>query len=145
MSVFQKVQSETETGRLGRHALWTGVALVGALALTFLFLSVFAAVMHWGNVSEKWIAPVVTVLSLLSLFSAVRFLVHKVGGSFLTGALSGALYYLLLHLVSVLMGADGFSLRALALLVIGALTGGIGANLGKNAPEKKKKHKRKKK
>ncbi len=145
MSVFQSMQSETETGALGRRAVWTGVALLGAFLLTFLCLAAFAAVLYFASVPEKWIVPAVTVFSLLSLFFAARFAVRRSGGGFWSGALIGAVYYLVLHLISTLMGGSGLSLRALVLLVIGTLTGGIGANLGKTAPEKKKKLKRKKK
>lgn len=144
MSDFQSKTSQSQTSAFGRRALWTGVGLLGAFLLTFLCMVAFAALLYFGNVSEKWAVPAVTVISLVSLFFAARFSARRSGGRFWTGASVGAVYYFVLHLISVLMGGPGFSVRAILLLVIGALTGGIGVNLGNTTPEKKKKRKRKK-
>ena len=123
------------------------LSLFLAFAGTWIAVAVFAAVVYWGGVDDKWVVPVATVCALLSLFFGARLTGKGAHGhGFVLGAAVGVCYWVLLYAFSMIWIRDfDFSVRTAIFMLIGTMAGGIGGVAGQTVPEKRDKHRRKKK
>lgn len=140
------VQNETAFApELKKNVLSVLVGLALAFGMTLAMLLLLAAVAYFGDIGDGFLAPIATGISLLFLFFSVR-IVSKGARGFLFGAVVGLLYYVILYICALSMFAEfNFSVRTAVFMLIGILTGGLGGLVGKSAPEKRSKHRKKKK
>lgn len=147
MSVLNIAQQKEDAPAMMRSPLRILAGIVLALGVTFVGIALFSAILFFGSVNEKWVVPVMTVLSLLALFFGAKFAAKPMQEhGFVLGAAVGVLYYVLLCIIALLMLSDfTFSVRTAVFMLIGVLTGGVGGLAGQTTPEKRSKHKKKKK
>ncbi len=139
MSVLNQTVQKEDAPELKRTLLRVLAGLALAVGMTLAVIAGLAALLFFTNISEKWVAPAATVLSLLSLFFGAKLAAkHAQGRGFVLGALVGILYYVLLYVCALFVLSDfTFSVRTAIFMLIGALTGGVGGLAGQAAPEKK--------
>ena len=117
--------------------------LAVAFGVTLVALLMFTAVLYFSDIDEAVVSPVVTGVSLLSLFLGARIAVRE-QRHFGIGAILGVLYYVILYACALAMFTEfNFSLRTLVFMLIGTLVVGIGAVMYGGQVEKKSNHKKK--
>ena len=99
-----------------------------------IFLFIFSIVLTYTNVSETFIAPVIIVVTAISIFigsSIVNFNMRKNG--LLNGAIIGGVYLLLIYMLSGMM-SHNFSLNIQSIIIIisGIVCGMFGGVIGVN-------------
>ena len=124
--------------------LFAGLAI--AVLITVATFLIFAAMLYFGNIREKWIVPVVTVMALLSVFFGARFAAkHLLKHRFWQGVLLGVLYYLIVYIGALsCFETFNFSVRTAVFFLIGALVGGLGSMSVQHGAAKKTKKRKKK-
>ena len=106
-----------------------------ALGITILSLFIFAILLTYTNIQENTMIPVVIIITAVSILigSSLSTLRIKKNG-LLNGALVGAIYILLIYIISSITGS-GFSLNIMSTImfissiVAGMIGGIIGVNL----------------
>ncbi len=105
-----------------------------ALEITILLLFIFAILLTYTNIQENTMIPVVISITIISILvgSSLSTLKIKKNG-LLNGALVGAIYILLIYIISSLTGS-GFSLNIMSIimLVSSIIAGMIGGIVGVN-------------
>ena len=105
-----------------------------AIALTAIFLSSYAAILSFTNISETTIVPVVIVLTGISLLigSSISTIPIKKQGM-LNGGLVGLIYMLVLYIISsIILGNFGLNINSIIMIAVGVLTGMVGGIIGVN-------------
>lgn len=106
-----------------------------ALGITILSLFIFAILLTYTNIQENTMIPVVIIITAVSILigSSLSTLRIKKNG-LLNGALVGAIYILLIYIISSITGS-GFSLNIMSVvmfissIIAGMIGGIIGVNL----------------
>lgn len=105
-----------------------------AIILSLIFLTVYAAVLSFTNVSENTMVPVVLVITGISILigSSMSSISIKKKG-LMNGALVGLIYAITLYILSSIFGA-GFSieLNSIIMIIVAIITGMIGGIIGVN-------------
>lgn len=105
-----------------------------AIILSLIFLTVYAAVLSFTNVSENTMVPVVLVITGISILigSSMSSISIKKKG-LMNGALVGLIYAITLYILSSIFGA-GFSieLNSIIMIIVSIITGMIGGIIGVN-------------
>ena len=105
-----------------------------AIILSLIFLTVYAAVLSFTNVSENTMVPVVLVITGISILigSSMSSISIKKKG-LMNGALVGLIYAITLYILSSIFGA-GFSigLNSIIMIIVEIITGMICEIIGVN-------------
>lgn len=134
-SLVENSTINTNTG-IGRNttllAVFKGILLSFAFTLVFLFI--FSIFLTYTNIQEATIAPVIIVLTGISILAGATISTRKVKkNGILNGGIIGFIYILLLYYFSSLI-ETGFSLTLYSILMIvfAILAGMIGGIVGVN-------------
>lgn len=107
-----------------------GIAIIS----TLIFLLIFSAILTYTNLSEQTIAPVIIVVTAISILigsSIGNFKLKKNG--ILNGALIGGIYFIVLYLISSFINMNFSVNREMIIIVlIGVLFGIFGGIIGVN-------------
>lgn len=105
-----------------------------AVSISLMGILIFALIIKFTDISEKWILPINQIIKTISIFFGV-FLVfgkNKQNG-FLKGLAIGIIYTILAYLVfSILAGQFSFSLNSFTDMLFGGLIGGISGIIAVN-------------
>ena len=105
-----------------------------SIIFTLVFLFVFSIILTYTNISESFIAPVIIVITAISIFigSSIGNMKLRKNG-LLNGALVGGIYLLSIYLLSGIIGQN-FSLSAQSIIIIvsGMICGMFGGIIGVN-------------
>ena len=105
-----------------------------AIVLTAIFLTIYATILSFTNISETTIVPVVIVLTGISLLigSSISTIPIKKQGMF-NGGLVGLIYMLVLYIISsIILGNFGLNINSIIMIAVGVLTGMVGGIIGVN-------------
>ena len=105
-----------------------------SIIFTLIFLFVFSLLLTYTSISESFIAPVIIVITAISIFigSSIGNIKLKKNGM-LNGALVGGIYLLCLYLLSGII-SQNFLLSAQSIIIIiaGMICGMFGGIIGVN-------------
>lgn len=105
-----------------------------SIIFTLIFLFVFSIILTYTNISESFIAPVIIVITAISIFigSSIGNIKMKKNG-LLNGALIGGIYLLSIYLLSGIINQN-FSLTTQSIIIIiaGMICGMLGGIIGVN-------------
>lgn len=108
-----------------------------SIALTLVFILIFAFIIRFSNLDEKWIFPINQVIKVISLFIGmlIAFKKYKNKG-LISGIIVGFLYYILSFIIfSILQGSLVLSIKnlydLLLTMVMSGIIGVISVNIGK--------------
>lgn len=109
-----------------------GVAI--SIIFTLILLFIFSIILTYTNISESFIAPVIIVITAISIFigsSIGNFKMKKNG--MLNGALIGGIYLISIYLLSGIINKN-FSLTTQSIIIIvsGMICGMFGGIIGVN-------------
>ena len=106
-------------------AIFSGTIV--SIAITLILILIFAVLIRFTNISDKFIFPVNQVIKIISLFIGVSvFLKKDKSKGFLKGVLLGIFYFILSFVVfSFLQGGFSFTLKNLYDLILTSLMGGL--------------------
>ena len=105
-----------------------------SIMFTLIFLFVFSVMLTYTNISESFIAPVIIVITAISIFigSSIGNIKLKKNGM-LNGALIGGIYLLSIYLLSGIMGQNfSLSTQSIIIIISGMLCGMFGGIIGVN-------------
>ena len=105
-----------------------------AIILSLIFLTVYAAVLSFTNVSENTMVPVVLVITGISILIGSSMSSISIKKKVLmNGALVGLIYAITLYILSSIFGA-GFSIgfNSIIMIIVAIITGMIGGIIGVN-------------
>lgn len=127
---------------LKEHGKKTGAILTGAalgVAVTFIFLLIFAAAVNFLNLDRAYCAPLATLSLAFGSFAAAFFVSRKIGcKGYLTGTLVGLISFALITVISLIFTKNGLTGNTLFRLVIIVLASAIGGISGVNRGSGKK-------
>ena len=112
--------------------IFKGVLISAIITLILLFI--FSAILTYTNISENTINPAVLVITAISVLigSMISSLKKKKNG-FINGGIVGFIYFLILYLLSGILGNEcSFSIYSIAFIIICILFGIIGGIIGVN-------------
>ncbi len=96
-----------------------------SIVITLIFLLIFSIILTYTNISEDTIAPVIIVLTSISILigSSIGSLKIKKNG-ILNGAIIGGLYFIIIYLISSLLNLN-FSItsQTIILTIVGVVFG----------------------
>lgn len=105
-----------------------------AIVLSLIFLTIYAAILSFTNISENTMVPVVLVITGISILigSSMSSISIKKKG-LINGALVGLIYAITLYALSSIFGA-GFSIgfNSIIMIIVSIITGMIGGIIGIN-------------
>ncbi|MBQ2836306.1 MAG: TIGR04086 family membrane protein [Clostridia bacterium] len=105
-----------------------------SLIFTLIFLFVFSIILTYTNISESFIAPVIIVITAISIFigSSIGNIKLKKNGM-LNGALVGGIYLLSIYLLSGIISQNfSLSTQSIIIIVAGMICGMFGGIIGVN-------------
>lgn len=105
-----------------------------SLSCTFIFLLIFSVVLTYTNISEKFIEPVIIILTAISIFigSSIGNMKIKKNG-ILNGAIIGGIYLLSIYLISSIINTNfSLNLGSIVIIILGMICGVIGGIVGVN-------------
>ena len=109
-----------------------GVAI--SIIFTLIALFIFSLILTYTNISEKFIAPVIIVITAISIFigSSIGNLKMKKNG-LLNGALIGGIYLLSIYLLSGMVNQNfSLTIQSIIIIVSGMICGMFGGIIGVN-------------
>ncbi len=109
-----------------------GVAI--SIIFTLIALFIFSLILTYTNISEKFIAPVIIVITAISIFigSSIGNLKMKKNG-LLNGALIGGIYLLSIYLLSGIVNQNfSLTIQSIIIIVSGMICGMFGGIIGVN-------------
>jgi len=119
-----------------------GKAVIFSLAITFLLLFIFAAILYTTSVSDELIPGTVSAITSFSLLTGGILASSKASKSgFLHGGLVAVGYFIVI-LIGSLISNNGFIFNSgmLTTLLFSIASGMLGGIIGINLKQKKKKH-----
>lgn len=105
-----------------------------SIIFTLIFLFVFSIILTYTNISESFIAPVIIVITAISIFigSSIGNIKQKKNGM-LNGALVGGIYLLLIYLLSGITSQNfTLSTQSIIIIIAGMICGMFGGIIGVN-------------
>jgi len=119
---------------LSRNFLNIIKGVIISIVFTLIFLFIFSIILTYTNVSESFIAPVIIVITAISIFigSSIGNIKMKKNGM-LNGALVGGIYLLSIYLVSGLINQNFLlTMQSIIIIVAGMICGMFGGIIGVN-------------
>lgn len=105
-----------------------------SIIFTLIFLFIFSIMLTYTNISESFIAPVIIVITAISIFigSSIGNIKMKKNG-LLNGSLIGGIYLLAIYLLSGIMNQNFLlSTQSIIIIVAGMICGMFGGIIGVN-------------
>lgn len=105
-----------------------------SIIFTLIFLFIFSIILTYTNVSEKFIDPVIIVVTAISIFigSSIGNLRMKKNG-LLNGGFIGGMYLLIIYLLSGIMNGDfSITTQSIIMIIAGIVCGMFGGIIGVN-------------
>jgi len=98
-----------------------------AIAITLVFILLFAVLLRFVNISDSWIFPVNQIIKVISMIiGAVVILKKHKNRGFLKGLLMGLIYFILSYIVfSILQGSISWNMSNFYDLMLTSLMGGL--------------------
>ena len=112
--------------------IFKGIAI--AMIATVIMLLIFSIILAYTNTSEKTIAPVIIVVTGISILlgSSLGSIKIKKNG-IINGGLIGGIYILILYLISSILNWQfGLNMQSIIMIVIGMICGILGGIIGVN-------------
>ena len=101
---------------------------------TMIFLFIFSIILTYTNISESFIAPVIIVITAISIFlgSSIGNIKLKKNGM-LNGALVGGIYLISIYILSGLINQNfSLSMQSIIIIIAGMICGMFGGIIGVN-------------
>lgn len=105
-----------------------------SIIFTLIFLFIFSIILTYTNISESFIAPVIIVITAISIFigSSIGNLKMKKNGM-LNGALIGGIYLLSIYLLSGIINHNfSLTMQSIIIIISGMICGMFGGIIGVN-------------
>lgn len=105
-----------------------------SIIFTLIFLFAFSIILTYTNISESFIAPVIIVITAISIFigSSIGNIRLKKNGM-LNGALVGGIYLLSIYLLSGIISQNfSLSIQSIIIIIAGMICGMFGGIIGVN-------------
>ena len=105
-----------------------------SLIATFILLIIFAAILTYTNIQENTIAPVVIIITAVSLLIGSTIGNRKIEkNGLLNGAMVGLIYILFLYLISsILNGNFSLNLASIIMIIVSIFFGILGGVVAVN-------------
>lgn len=117
-------------------ALLFGVVFAFGLSLAGIFI--FSWILYSTGVSEDSAGTVILTITLLSdFFGGFVCARIKKSGGLLFGAIAGAIYFLVLFIISLALGLRDAAIPGLSTMVFGVMSSALGGVIGVNIGTKK--------
>lgn len=105
-----------------------------SIIFTLIFLFAFSVILTYTNISESFIAPVIIVITAISIFigSSIGNIKMKKNG-LLNGALVGGIYLLSIYVLSGLINQKfELNMQSIIIIIAGMICGMFGGIIGVN-------------
>jgi len=105
-----------------------------SIIFTLIFLFIFSIILTYTNISETFIAPVIIVITAISIFigSSMGNIKMKKNGM-LNGAIIGGIYLLSIYLMSGIFSQNfAVNIQSIIIIVAGMVCGMFGGIIGVN-------------
>lgn len=105
-----------------------------SIIFTLIFLFVFSMLLTYTNISEQFTAPVIIVITAISIFigSSIGNLKMKKNG-LLNGAIIGGIYIFAIYLLSSIINNNfSVSVQSITMIIAGMICGMLGGIIGVN-------------
>ena len=105
-----------------------------SIIFTFIFLFIFSIILTYTNISEKFITPVIIIVTAISIFigSSIGNIRIKRNG-LLNGALIGGIYLLSIYLLSGIINQNfTLTIQSIIIIISGMICGMLGGIIGVN-------------
>lgn len=105
-----------------------------SMIFTLIFLFIFSIILTYTSVSETFIAPVIIVITAISIFigSSIGNIKMKKNGM-LNGAVIGAIYLLSIYLLSGIINQNfSLTIQSIIIIITGMVCGMFGGIIGVN-------------
>ena len=105
-----------------------------SIIFTLIFLFIFSIILTYTSISESFIAPVIIVITAISIFigSSIGNIKMKKNGM-LNGALVGGIYLLSIYLLSGLINQNfALTMQSIIIIISGMICGMFGGIIGVN-------------
>ncbi len=98
-----------------------------AVSISLVGILLFALLIKFTNLNEKWILPINQVIKIVSIFFGIMLAFNRgTNKGFLKGMLIGFIYTVLAYVVfSILARQFSFTLNSITDMIFGAIIGGI--------------------
>lgn len=98
-----------------------------AVSISLVGILLFALLIKFTNLNEKWILPINQVIKIVSIFFGIMLAFNRgTNKGFLKGMLIGFIYTVLAYVVfSILARQFSFTLNSITDMLFGAIIGGI--------------------
>lgn len=102
--------------------------------VTLILLIIFAAILTFTDVSESTISPVIIVVTAISILIGSTIGNHKIRkNGLLNGAAIGAIYMIIIYLISSILNGDfSMPLQSIVMVILGIIFGVLGGIIGVN-------------
>ena len=108
--------------------------IVISIVCTFVLLFVFSLILTYTNVSETFIAPVIIVVTAISIFigsSIGNFNMRRNG--LINGAIIGGIYLLSIYMLSGIINHNfNLNMQSIIIIIVGIICGMFGGVIGVN-------------
>ncbi len=121
-------------GNISRNFLNIIKGVFISIICTLVFLFIFAIILTYTEISESFIAPVIIVITAISIFigSSIGNIKMRKNG-LLNGALIGGIYLLSIYLLSGIINQNfSLTLQSIIIIVAGMVCGMFGGIIGVN-------------
>ena len=130
------MKSLTETQNVESNKNWLQVVkgLIISYILTFILLFLFSLILTYTNVGENTIAPVIIVITVISILIGSSICGVKIRkNGIIYGGIMGLLYIFLLYMISSMIQTGfGLNVYAIIMMVLSVVAGMIGGIVGVN-------------
>ena len=123
----------TNTGK-ENYVLAIGKGIIFSFVATLVLLFIFSIVLTYTNISENTIAPIIIIITGISILigSSLATVKIKKKGLF-NGALIGGIYVVILYFLSSILNTGfGLGTSTIIMIIVGVITGMLGGIVGVN-------------
>ncbi len=112
--------------------IFTGVGI--SFLITIISLLIFSILLTFTQINENTIAPVIIVVTAISIFIGSSITNVKIGkNGVLNGGLIGGIYIAIMYISSSILNREfGLTLDSIIMIVIGIIFGIVGGIIGVN-------------
>lgn len=121
----------------GNSSVFVISALIG-VAVTFLLMLLFAAIVHLGNIDRKILPVLSTVSMAFGAFAAAFFSAKRIKDKgYLVGTVVGCIAFAVVTVISLIVSKGGLTLNTVFHFLITIISSIIGGIVGVNSNSKK--------